>query len=72
VRTAGDCYRDETVRAGTVAAQWTDDPPGSSAGDVVPVDYVGVGVAVVAGPVLGEVAGVGVWLGVCVTPGVGE
>jgi hypothetical protein len=82
VRTAGDCYQDETLCDGTVTAwlrgavrgYWRVDPPGSDAGDVTLVEkdvVAGVGVAV-PGPV--EVAGVGagVWLGVWVTPGVGE
>ena len=82
MRTAGDCYQDETLCDGTVTARlrgairgyWTGDPPGSDAGDVTLAEkdvVVGVGVAV---PVPVEVAGAGacVWLGAWVTLGAVE
>jgi hypothetical protein len=79
VRTAGDCYQDETLCDGTVTADqsgirgyWTGDPPGSDAGDVMLAEKDVVVAVGVAAPMPVEVAGVGVWLGVWVTLGVGE
>lgn len=82
VRTASDCYQDETLCDGTVTAwlrdavraYWRVDPPDSDAGDVTLVEkdvVAGVGAAVPR-PVEVAGVGVGVWLGVWATLGVGE
>ena len=81
VRTAGDCYQDETLCDRTVTADQRRDrrlldgrSADSDAGDVMLLEkdvVVGVGVAVPV-PVELPSVGVGVWLGVWVTLGVDE